>query len=160
VDAYRDFMRDLSLASRAMRTCFDLRLKALDLTLARGRILLSLVSAERALSQAELTTMLEVEHSTAVRLFDGLEQIGYIARLPSETDRRAKDIVLTEKGRPVANQVVKIIERMRCDVLRDIDPGELATAHRVLNLVTRNLVSLTAAAPADEARPAEPEPVS
>ncbi|MBN8940174.1 MAG: MarR family transcriptional regulator [Rhizobiales bacterium] len=158
MDAYKDFMRNLALASRCMRTCFDLRLKALDLTLARGRILLNLVSAERPVSQAELTAFLEVEHSTAVRLFDSLEQIGYIARLPSETDRRAKDIVLTAKGRPVADKVVEIIDQMRVDVLRDIDPQELAIADRVLAQVSRNLVALTASSAA--AMAPVPEPVS
>ncbi|QCI66351.1 MarR family winged helix-turn-helix transcriptional regulator [Phreatobacter stygius] len=157
MDPYKDFMRDLALASRCMRTCFDLRLKALDLTLARGRILLNLAAATRPVSQAELTVFLEVEHSTAVRLFDSLEQIGYIARQPSELDRRAKDIALTDKGRPVADKVVDIIEQMRDDVLRDIDPEDLAIADRVLGLVSRNLVALTAASAG--AAPV-PEPVS
>ncbi|MGL4285305.1 MAG: MarR family winged helix-turn-helix transcriptional regulator [Phreatobacter sp.] len=158
MDAYRDFMRNLALASRCMRTCFDLRLKALDLTLARGRILLNLVSAERPVSQAELTAFLEVEHSTAVRLFDSLEQIGYIARQPSDFDRRAKDIVLTDKGRPVADQVVAIVEQMRADVLRDVDPRELAIADRVLAQVSRNLIALSASPGAATA--AVPEAVS
>ena len=149
-DPYKDFMRDLAFASRSMRTCFVLRLKRHDLTLARGRILLHLVSAERPMSQAELTTLLEVEHSTAVRLFDSLEQIGYITRLPSASDRRAKDIVLTEKGRPVAATVQRVIDEMRDDVLRDIDPADLLVADRVLNQVTRNLTGLAAAQPEAE----------
>src|SRR5689334_458287 len=97
-----DFLGTLSQASRLLRTYCDQRFRRLDLTLARGRVMLQLAKARSTMTQTELTSLLDVEHPTAVRLFDGLEQANLIERRAIVGDRRAKEIVLTEAGRPVA----------------------------------------------------------
>ena len=51
------------------------------------------------LTQAEMHKQIGIEQPTAVRTLDRMERDGLIIRIPSEVDRRAIQIKLTEKGR-------------------------------------------------------------
>ena len=135
----KTFLGRLSQASRAMRTCFDAELKTLDLTLARGRLMLHLVSAPHVVTQAELTDVLEVEHPTIVRLLDGLEQSGHVQRQPMPGDRRAKSVVLTEEGRVVGERVLRMTDMLSDRLLEGIPPEDVDVAERVLMALSDNL---------------------
>lgn len=135
----KTFLGRLSQASRAMRTCFDAELKTLDLTLARGRLMLHLVSASHVVTQAELTDVLEVEHPTIVRLLDGLEQSGHVQRQPMPGDRRAKSVVLTEEGRAVGERVLRMTDMLSDRLLEGIPPEDVDVAERVLMALSDNL---------------------
>ncbi|SHF18300.1 MarR family transcriptional regulator, transcriptional regulator for hemolysin [Kaistia soli DSM 19436] len=137
-----DFLATLSQVSRLLRTYCDQRFRRLDLTLARGRVMLQLAKARSTMTQTELTALLDVEHPTAVRLFDGLEQAHLIERRAVVGDRRAKEIVLTETGRPVAERVSIAIDEIAAAVVAGIDPGELAIADRVLTQILANIAGL------------------
>jgi MarR family transcriptional regulator for hemolysin len=142
----KTFLGRLSQASRAVRTCFDAELKDLDLTLARGRLMLHLI---RAVTQSELSEVLEVEHPTVVRLLDGLEQSGHVERQPLPGDRRAKAVVLTDEGRAVGQRVLRMTDTMSDILLEGVDPADLAVTERVLQTLSDNL-SRFAAARADQ----------
>jgi len=126
-----------------MRTCFDAELKTLDLTLARGRLMLHLVSARHTVTQAELTSVLEVEHPTVVRLLDGLEQSGHVERQPLPGDRRAKAVLLTAEGQGVGQQVLQLTDRLRDRLLAGIDPADIEAAERVLSAISENICQMT-----------------
>ena len=49
-------------------------------------------------------------------LIDELEQLGYVVRQPDPTDRRAKLIVLTDKGRDCVAAGVATIEDLETDL--------------------------------------------
>lgn len=140
----KTFLGRLSQASRAMRTCFDAELKTLDLTLARGRLMLHLVSATRTVTQAELTDVLEVEHPTIVRLLDGLEQSGHVERQPLPGDRRAKAVALTADGRAIGERVLLMTDMLSDRLLAGIDPADLEAAERVLIALSDNVIRTAA----------------
>ncbi|HWJ74472.1 MAG TPA: MarR family transcriptional regulator [Kaistia sp.] len=137
-----DILATLSQASRLLRTYCDQRFRRLDITLARGRVMLHLAKAHMAMTQTELTSLLDVEHPTAVRLFDGLEQANLIERRSIVGDRRVKEIVLTEMGRPVAERVGIVIDEVAAAAVEGIDPDELLIAGRVLNQIVVNIARL------------------
>ncbi len=137
-----DFLATLSQVSRLLRTYCDQRFRRLDLTLARGRVMLHLAKTPGGIMQAELTALLEVEHPTAVRLFDSLEQANLIERRAVDGDRRAKEIVLTEAGRPVAERVSIAIDDVAVAVIEGIDPADLAIADRVLTQILANIARM------------------
>lgn len=138
-ERHRSFLAQLSQTSRAMRTLFDAELRTLDLTLARGRLLLHLVSTDTAVGQGDLSDLLEVEHPTTVRLLDGLEQLGHIERRPMPGDRRAKEIVLTDKGRQLGERVLAITDRLRDEMLQGFSDEEIVLASRVLERLSQRL---------------------
>ncbi len=149
-----DFLATLSQAGRLLQTYCDHRFRRLDLTLARGRVMLQLAKARSGMTQTELTALLDVEHPTAVRLFDGLEQANLIERRAVVGDRRAKEIVLTDIGRPVAERVSIAIDDVAVAVVEGIDPAELAVADRVLAQILANIARLAREADAGAAKAA------
>ncbi|WP_207450837.1 MarR family winged helix-turn-helix transcriptional regulator [Roseomonas marmotae] len=124
------------------RGCFDAELRASGQTLARARVLALLAHERDGMPQRELAAQLSIENPTLVRLLDGLERQGLVARLPEAGDRRAKRVALTAAAAPVAAEVTGISEGLRARVLAGIDEAELATALKVLRAISANLDAL------------------
>ena len=121
------------------RGCFDAELRASGQTLARARVLALLAQEEDGLLQRELALQLSIENPTLVRLLDGLERQGLVARVPEAGDRRANRVALTSQASPVAAEVTGISGRLRDRVLQGVDEADLATALRVLRSISANL---------------------
>lgn len=133
------FVQNLSLVTRGLQRVFDARLKYMGLTTARGRVLLYLLDRGRGATQSEVTEYLQVENPTAVRILDGLEELGYVERCPAPRDRRAKIVVLTEAGQPVAETVAIMTSELLSELTDGIEAAELAAATSLLDRMTRNL---------------------
>src|SRR5919205_4107633 len=122
-----EFLEELSVTSRKLRTLFDARVRARGLTLARARTLMHLARKD-GMTQTELAEILEVEGPTLVRLLDGLEAQGLTERRPVEGDRRAKQIALTQEGRTLAMEVTRLGDELREEVLAEIPEADLIAA--------------------------------
>ena len=72
----------------------------------QGRAL-KLLAKHPGLKQQELAALLDMRTQSLGELLTKLERGGYIEREPSEADRRAMDIRLTEQGRQAAEQAGK-----------------------------------------------------
>ena len=138
-----ELLEEVAVTSRKLRTLFDARVRAKGLTLARARTLIHLVRKD-GMTQRELAEILEIEGPTLVRLLDGLETQGLIERQPVEGDRRAKQIALTREGRRFSEEVKKIADDLREEVLGDIAEAELRAATTTLRAVAQKI---SAAAP-------------
>ena len=134
--------------SRGLNTAFDARLKGMELTTSRGRILYCLALNPAGVSQAEVTDYLRVEHPTTVRLLDGLENQGYVKRLPDPNDRRAKIIVLTDEGRPLADKVVTMTKELNATAIQGIAPEALETTNAVIDKLLINIIAFGEGRPA------------
>jgi MarR family transcriptional regulator for hemolysin len=121
------------------RSCFDTELRTSGQTLARARVLALLAQENEGLPQRELASQLSIENPTLVRLLDGLERQGLVARVPEADDRRANRVALTRKASPVAAEVTGISARLRDRVLEGVDEADLATALHVLRAISANL---------------------
>ena len=75
----------------------------------QGRIL-ALLKLKPEMSQQELSTILDIRSQSLGELLAKLERQGYIRRSPSETDRRAMVIRLTEEGAAVAETATEAPE--------------------------------------------------
>ena len=139
---HTNLLRKIGRVSRELSTGFDAQLKSLGMTTARARIMLLLSRSPEGVSQAAVTDFLGVEHPTAVRILDGLEALGHIRREPAPNDRRAKLIVLTPLGRPVAAQVDVMTERLNAQLLDGLDAADLAATDAVLDILLDRIVTL------------------
>ncbi|OYR11317.1 marR family protein [Brucella rhizosphaerae] len=128
----------MAKVNRRLRTLFDARVKERGLTLARARTLLTLIDQE-GLYQKELAEVLEIENATMVRLIDGLERQAFVERQAVEGDRRAKRIVMTEEGKLLAEQVVKLAGDVRADLLEGVSDEELRTALNVMRKMSESM---------------------
>jgi MarR family transcriptional regulator, lower aerobic nicotinate degradation pathway regulator len=108
-------------------------LGSLGLTTALFALLNVLGTREGAIQQ-ELGAAMGVDPSTMVSLIDQLEAAGLAKRRPRPTDRRAREVVITPKGRRALEQARKLAMQVEDDVLRGLSPAE---RRRMLALLRR-----------------------
>ena len=129
----------LSRAARQWRRAADTRLQPYALTEATWLPLIRIARAPTPPRQKDLAESMSLDGSSVVRLLDNLETAGLVQRKEGEHDRRAKVIVLTPRGRAIADQVETISRRVRTDALAGLAAKDIDTAIRVLEHVCRTL---------------------
>ncbi|HWW64611.1 MAG TPA: MarR family transcriptional regulator [Sphingomonadaceae bacterium] len=89
----------------------------------------------RTATQRELAQRVGIEESTLARALDRLEKQGFVERAIDKDDRRAKRITLTAAAQPVIDRVNDAASTLRNEILRDVDPDDLATCLKVLSQI-------------------------
>ena len=125
---------------RATHTRTADALGAIDLTPALFA-LLNVVGAREGAIQQELGATLGIDRSTMVSLIDQLEDAGLAKRRTSATDRRAREVAITPKGRRVLERARRSIARVEDEVLAGLSGKERA---ELLALLRRALDSAPA----------------
>jgi MarR family transcriptional regulator, lower aerobic nicotinate degradation pathway regulator len=108
-------------------------LESIGLTTALFALLNVLGTREGAIQQ-ELGSTMGIDPSTMVSLIDQLETAGLANRRPRPTDRRAREVAITPKGRRVLEQARRLAMQVEDDVLRALSPAE---RRRMLALLRR-----------------------
>ncbi|NVD38328.1 MarR family transcriptional regulator [Ensifer sp. HO-A22] len=137
----RELFDALAMVNRKLRAVFDARVKERGLTLPRARALFALTKKD-GLNQRELADELDIETPTIVRLLDGMEKQGFIERRVEATDRRAKQVHMTELGRTIADEILRLADEIRAEVLLGVDADEVAAALKVVRTIADNVQSL------------------
>jgi MarR family transcriptional regulator, transcriptional regulator for hemolysin len=86
--------------------------------------LLNVISAREGAIQQELGSVLGIDRSTMVSLIDQLESAGLARRRPSATDRRAREIAITPKGRRLLQRARGLISQVEDEILAGLTAGE------------------------------------
>ena len=103
--------------------------------------LLNVIGAREGAIQQELGSALGIDRSTMVSLIDQLESAGLAKRRPSATDRRAREIATTPKGRRLLQRSRQMILETEDDVLAGLTADE---RDELLSLLRRALESAPA----------------
>jgi DNA-binding MarR family transcriptional regulator len=106
-----------------------------------GRIRAIRRIARRPMAMGELASSLGIDPPNATTLVDELEGLGLAKRQPHPSDRRAKVVEATRKGKDVARRADEILSTPPAAV-SDLDPEDIDTLRRIL-------LSVTATAKAD-----------
>ena len=88
--------------------------------------LLNVIGAREGAIQQELGSALGIDRSTMVSLVDQLESAGLARRRPSPTDRRARQVAITAKGRRVLERARGLIGQVEDEVLAGLSRDERA----------------------------------
>ncbi|MEH3107707.1 MAG: MarR family transcriptional regulator [Sphingomonas fennica] len=142
-DAHFRATRAIVVAARRWRKLANERVKAIGQTMARWETLFLVAFTGNDLTQSELARLISVEGPTMVRMLDVLARDGLIERHQSSTDRRVTVNRITEKGTAVIGEMMEITNALRAEVIRDIDPDELAVCVSVLNKILKRLDELS-----------------
>lgn len=126
------FSMALHHTTRLWRQALDRRLKGLGVGQAGWMAIAKIAKSAQALSQIELANQLSVEGPTVVSLVDRLVKGGLVERVPSETDRRVKHVLLTEAGRALYAEVRIAADAYRVEIFAGIDPARLLAATELL----------------------------
>jgi DNA-binding MarR family transcriptional regulator len=86
--------------------------------------LLNVIGAREGAIQQELGSALGIDRSTMVSLIDQLESAGLARRTPSATDRRAREIAITPKGRRLLQRARGLISQVEDEVLAGLTADE------------------------------------
>lgn len=86
--------------------------------------LLNVVGAREGAIQQELGAVMGIDRTTMVSLVDQLEAAGLARRRPSATDRRAREIAITPKGRRLLGRARKMLAEAEDDVLGGLTAEE------------------------------------
>jgi DNA-binding MarR family transcriptional regulator len=90
--------------SRLMRRAFDVRARTIGVTRQQWRMLTT-VSRHEGVNQGRLADLLDVEAITLCRMVDRLSDSGLVERRADPTDRRAWRIYLTDRARPILDEL-------------------------------------------------------
>jgi MarR family transcriptional regulator for hemolysin len=96
----------------------------------------------KCLRQGALADELGIEGPSLVRLIDLLQSEALVERREDPTDRRAKTLHLTPKGEAKAEEINRVLRRVRADLLRDISSEDLAVTYDVLQRIEQRAVRL------------------
>ncbi|AUX95418.1 MarR family transcriptional regulator [Mixta gaviniae] len=92
----------------------------------------TLASESEPMTQKALAQVLGLEEASVVPLVDRLVAQRLIERSQPEEDRRKRLLLVTGQGKALFERVKVETDRLRGELLADIDRDELAIAQRVL----------------------------
>ncbi|MBT8167838.1 MarR family winged helix-turn-helix transcriptional regulator [Falsiruegeria litorea] len=116
------------------------RLNALDLAPAQFMVLLELWD-EDARTQVDLVAALDVEQATMANTLSRMERDKLIERRPSETDKRVRIVVLTEKASQLQKAAMEGAQAQNAAALAGFSPDEVQTFLSLMSRTIRNLKS-------------------
>ncbi|MBI3707476.1 MAG: MarR family transcriptional regulator [Proteobacteria bacterium] len=108
--------------ARALRKRLDERGRSIGLTRAQWQVLANLARCE-GISQGRLADILDLRSITLGRLIDRLEAAGWVERRPHPTDRRARQLFMTKKARPIFARMRKLGLAVREEALAGLSAG-------------------------------------
>jgi len=93
---------------------------------------LAALSAHPDVDQATLAGLIAHDRVTMGAVLDRLQNKGLIARKISPTDRRARCISLTDKGRALLDDVRPVVQSLQDDILSGLNSDERDTLLRLM----------------------------
>lgn len=131
----------ISDVSRLMRRRFDERAREVGATRAQWRTLTTL-SRHEGLNQGALADLLEVEPITLCRMIDRLEESGLVERRRDPADRRAWQLFLTDKSKPILAELRRMADDLFVQVLSGMGESERTALGKSLEHIRANLLTL------------------
>lgn len=95
---------------------------------------LDAIRAHPATDQARVAEMIAYDRATIGGVIDRLQQKGWVRRVVSERDRRARELSLTRDGERVLAALLPIVRELQGDILQPLSDTERA---RFLKLARR-----------------------
>ncbi|MCA2212435.1 MarR family winged helix-turn-helix transcriptional regulator [Jidongwangia harbinensis] len=117
----RDLTGLLNMAGHTLSNRLAAALAEVDLTPRMQCVLVHALEEER--TQIQLAALADLDKTTMVGTVDELEARGLAERRPSATDRRARIIAVTDKGRLAAEEGQRIVDRVHADALDALPAG-------------------------------------
>src|SRR6201982_1949270 len=122
----------ISRLARLWRREVDQALADHGLSQATALPLMVLSRRGKSVRQGVLAEEVGIEGPSLVRLIDLLQAEGLVERREDPTDRRAKTLHLTPTGEAKAEEINRVLRRVRADLLKDIDADDLVVTFGAL----------------------------
>lgn len=97
---------------------------------------LDAIQAHPATDQATVAELIAYDRATIGGVIDRMEQKGWVKRIVSERDRRARELSLSPEGERIHATLLPIVQELQSEILQPLDEAEqsafLALASRVV----------------------------
>jgi DNA-binding MarR family transcriptional regulator len=113
------------------------RLSIIGLSLPKLAALHQLVTADATLALGILAERLRCGKSNVTQLVDRLEIDGLVSRAPDPNDRRSRLAVITDAGRRLHSQGMKIQQEAERELFGVLTPDETAQLARIISKLDR-----------------------
>ena len=87
---------------------------------------LDAIAAQPGTDQARVAEMIAYDRATIGGVIDRLVQKGWVHRVVSERDRRAREVSLTDEGQRVRTAVLPVVQDLQKDILEALGVEERA----------------------------------
>ncbi|WP_025773306.1 MarR family winged helix-turn-helix transcriptional regulator [Neomoorella thermoacetica] len=87
--------------------------------------LISLLYFEGESTPSELSRKLDLEKGSLTTLLDSLEEIGFVARVDTPSDRRKTPVLLTDRGKAHMERVMAEHQEILLNILKKLDRPEV-----------------------------------
>lgn len=98
---------------------------------------LDAIRAHPATDQARVAEMIAYDRATIGGVIDRLEQKGWVRRVVSERDRRAREVSLTAKGKRVFASLLPIVRELQAEILGPLGDADRASFLKLARQVVR-----------------------
>lgn len=122
-DIPRQLGRSLTYLNRQRKKYMDERLRQYGLVGAMYMILLY-ISRTPGTAQDSIASHMYIDKGTVTRRTKGLEELGYIRRETSSSDRRKNSLYITESGEALVPEIRKHLRDWAQGITRDLDDSE------------------------------------
>ena len=112
-----------------------------DLTPVQFATMQALHSAS-GIEQAEIAATIAYDRATIGGVIDRLEQKGYVSRVVSSRDRRAREVRLTKEGFRVFEAVRPVVDQMQSEILTGLTATEQKQFSKLAQKIIANWLSL------------------
>ena len=87
---------------------------------------LDAIQAHPGTDQARVAELIAYDRATIGGVIDRLEQKGWIRRVVSERDRRARELSLTPEGRRIFDRLLPVVRRLQAEILHPLNAADRA----------------------------------
>ncbi|MGQ0618934.1 MAG: MarR family transcriptional regulator [Panacagrimonas sp.] len=137
--------------SRLRRLFYDQQSRHLGITRSQWWVLFNLARHDgEPLNQNELASMIELGSAAVGELIQRLEKGGFVERVVDPKDRRAKRVVIAERGREVLGHMKLVARENNGAIMAGITTQEQMVLNDLLSRMKGNLVELLSEASAED----------
>jgi len=129
----RDITGLLNMAGHALSSRLTVALAEVGLSPRMQCVLVHALEQER--TQIQIAALADLDKTTMVATVDALERQGLAERRASATDRRARIVSVTEKGRAAAAEGQRIVDQVHGEVLDALPAIDRAAFVEALSLL-------------------------
>jgi DNA-binding MarR family transcriptional regulator len=137
--------------ARLMRKRFEQNARGIGLTRSQCQVLAHLARNE-GIQQSGLADILEIEPITLTRLLDRLEEGGLVERRAHPTDRRIRQLFLTDKVHPLLADIFAIGAATRGEALEGVAQEDRQRLFELLSSMKANLLGRTTPAAGERSK--------
>jgi len=114
------------LAARRWRSLLDEKLRPIEQSSARMEAMSAILNSPPLSPQVDIAKRLRIEGPTLTRMLDSLEKDRLVERLPDPTDRRTKQLRITDEGDRALKDIFEIADTMRARLLHGYSDEQIA----------------------------------